>query len=108
MIRVFGWLVQLGLSQASKDAEIMVLRHEVMVLRRHVARLRLDWADREVLVAPAWLVPPSLRAADWLRRDLLGLASPSDYSQVDPPEPVGSTIRLAWPGSATLRGGVRE
>ena len=30
MVRVFGWLVLLGRSQASKDAEIMVLRHEVM------------------------------------------------------------------------------
>ncbi len=29
MVRVFGWLVLLGRSQASKDAEIMVLRHEV-------------------------------------------------------------------------------
>jgi putative transposase len=32
MIRVFGWLLLLGRSQASKDAEIMVLRHDVMVL----------------------------------------------------------------------------
>ena len=32
MIRVFGWLVLLGRSEASKDAEIMVLRHEVAVL----------------------------------------------------------------------------
>jgi hypothetical protein len=38
MIRVFGWLVLLGRAQASKDAEIMVLRHEVAVLRRQVTR----------------------------------------------------------------------
>ena len=38
MVRVFGWLVLLGRSQASKDAEILMLRHEVMVLRRQVAR----------------------------------------------------------------------
>jgi hypothetical protein len=51
MIRVFGWRVLLGGSQASKDAEIMVLRHEVAVLRRQVARPRPDWADRAILAA---------------------------------------------------------
>jgi hypothetical protein len=39
IVRVFSWLVLLGRSQASKDAEILVLRHDVMVLRRQVARL---------------------------------------------------------------------
>jgi hypothetical protein len=33
-IRVFGWLALLGRSEASKDAENMMLRHEVAV-RRH-------------------------------------------------------------------------
>lgn len=32
--RVFGWLALLGRSHASKDTEILVLRHEVLVLRR--------------------------------------------------------------------------
>lgn len=40
MIGVFGWLVLLGRCQASKDAETMILRHEIMVLRRQVARWR--------------------------------------------------------------------
>jgi putative transposase len=62
MIRVFGWLALLGRSQASKNAEIMVLRHEVTVLQHQVSRPKLDWADRAVLTALARLLPAVLRA----------------------------------------------
>jgi putative transposase len=62
MVRVFGWLALLGRSQASKDAEIMVLRHEVTVLRRQVARPRPAWADRAILAALAQLLPAALRS----------------------------------------------
>jgi len=63
MIRVFGWLVLLGRSEASKDAEIMMLRHEVAVLRRQVARPKPDWADRAILAALARLLPAVLGAS---------------------------------------------
>src|SRR5258708_19468853 len=62
MIRVFGWLLLLGRSEASKDAEIIVLRHEVAVLRRRVLRPKPDWAGRAVLPALARLLPAVLRA----------------------------------------------
>ena len=61
-IRVFGWLVLLGRGQASKNTEIMVLRHEVTVLRRQVTRPKPDWADRAVLAALARQLPAVLRA----------------------------------------------
>src|ERR1017187_3427682 len=61
MVQVFGWLLLLGHSQASKDTEIMVLRHEVTVLRHQVARPKPDWADRAVLAALARLLPAVLR-----------------------------------------------
>ena len=56
MIRVFGWLL-LGRSHASKNAKIMVLRHEVTVLLRQVGRPKPDWADRAVIAARARLLP---------------------------------------------------
>src|SRR5207344_1924833 len=60
-VRVCGWLVLLGRSSASKNAELLVLRHEVAVLRRASPRPRPDWADRAVLAALIRLVPTKLR-----------------------------------------------
>ena len=50
-IRVFGWLALMGRSQSSKNVEIMVLRHEITVLRRQVVRPDPDWADRAIPAA---------------------------------------------------------
>jgi putative transposase len=52
LVRVFCWLVLLARSDATKDAEILVLRHEVAVLRRQAARPKPEWADRAV--SPLW------------------------------------------------------
>jgi putative transposase len=62
LIRAFGWLALLGRSQAYKDAEIMVLRHEVAVLRGQVAPPKPDWAGRAILSALARQLPAVLRA----------------------------------------------
>jgi putative transposase len=60
-VRICHWLVLLGRSTASKDIELLVLRHEIAVLRRTRPRPRLDWADRAVLAALIRLLPKTLR-----------------------------------------------
>jgi len=60
-VRLGGWMVLLCRSTASKDIELLVLRHEVAVLRRTHPRPRLDWAGRAVLAALIRVLPRSLR-----------------------------------------------
>jgi putative transposase len=61
MARLFGWLALLARNDTSKDVEILVLRHEIAVLRRQVTRPKPDSADRAVITALARLLPRHLR-----------------------------------------------
>ena len=61
LARVLSWLALLARTDATKDAEILLLRHEVAVLRRHTPRPRPTWVDRALLSALSRLLPPPLR-----------------------------------------------
>jgi putative transposase len=56
---LLSWIALLPRSSASRNAGILILRHEVAVLHRGNPKLRIGWADRAVLAAlardnPCW------------------------------------------------------
>jgi putative transposase len=57
VLRAFGWLALLARSDRAKDAEILLLRHQLAVLQRNAGAPRLSWADRAILVVLARLPP---------------------------------------------------
>ena len=70
-VRLTGWMALLARSAASKDTELLVLRHEVAVLRRQNPKPKMDWADRMVLAALARLLPGQLRMSRLVTPDTL-------------------------------------
>lgn len=90
-IGVFGDLLR---SQASLEAEIIVLRHQVAVLRRRLGRkqLQLTWADRALLVIMSRLW------SGW--RDAVFIVQPETFLRWH-----GRGFRAYWRWKSRPRGG---
>ena len=102
---VLGLLVVLFRRDLSKDAELLVLRHENAVLRRHIGRVRYEPADRAWLSALARLIPrqrwsevfpvtPATLLA-WHRKLAAGKYDTSKRRQPGRPATIRSIARLA-------------
>jgi hypothetical protein len=93
--QVLGWLGLLARRSATKNAELLVLRHQVAVLRRQVTRPRTDWADRALLAGLARLLPRSVCGGLFVQPATLLRASRPGPAPVDVSTPAWSSEDLA-------------
>ncbi|MCW2890395.1 MAG: integrase catalytic region [Streptosporangiaceae bacterium] len=62
VVSVFSWMRLARRQRAWKDAEILLLRHQLAVLQRQQRhRPRLTWADRALVAALAGVIPKARR-----------------------------------------------
>jgi putative transposase len=87
---LLSWLALSVRSSASENAEILILRNEVAVLRRGNPRPRIAWADRAVLAALARILPRALRAHRIVTRYTAALAPAHGHQEVDPAQGPGT------------------
>src|SRR3954447_9351558 len=66
---LLGWIVLRTRADATKDIEILVLRHQLAVLQRRTPRPRITWTDRALIAVLTRLLP--------LRRRLGLLVTPA-------------------------------
>jgi hypothetical protein len=108
LTRVLSWLALLARSDAAKDVEILMLRHEIAVLRRTNVRPTLTWLDRAVLSALSRLLPSPLRQLRLVSPRMLlrwhAQLLAHRWTYLPPPTTRPTTHRTADPGPGAANG----
>src|SRR6187401_2903448 len=87
-LQVLGLVLLIGRTSATKDVELIVLRHEVAILRHTNPRPRMDWADRAVFAALVRRLPRATASpSPGHSGHDLALAPPPCTPQMHLPEP---------------------
>jgi hypothetical protein len=101
--QVLRLVLLLGRTTSTKDVELVVLRHEVAVLRRTTPRPRLDWADRAVFAALIRRLPTRLRDHRLVTPGTILRWPPPRAQEMDLSEPARTATDQRRPRRAGLR-----
>jgi hypothetical protein len=108
--KLLGWIVLRTRADATKDIEILVLRHQLAMLQRRTPRPRITWTDRALIAALTRLLPgpPTPRAARHPGHHP-ALAPPTRRPPLDhPARPARSTGHPRQPACPDRPSGHRE